>query len=160
MLINGRVVTNLLLDSGAEAIITGRPGAAAMGITSTMIERDAIVIRTAIGELVRLDQTREPVSCTLNPGTANKVTVMANVVIVKHDMPDTLIGMSVIGPAGLQPYFHKKRLKYYIDWGTPNARKAFLKCQFPIDFETAPPCTANSCPTISPSPYDLSGATE
>jgi hypothetical protein len=33
MLINGRVVTNLLLDCGAEAIITGRPGAAAMGIT-------------------------------------------------------------------------------------------------------------------------------
>jgi hypothetical protein len=138
MLINGRVVTNLLLDSGAEAIITGRPGAAAMGITSTMIERDAIVIRTAIGELVRLDQTREPVSCTLNAGTADEVTVMANVVIVKHDMPDTLIGMSAIGPAG-QPCFHKKRLKYYIDWGTPNARKAFLKCLFPINFDTAAP---------------------
>jgi hypothetical protein len=142
MLINGCVATNLLLDSGAEAIITGRPDAAAMGITSTMIEHDAIVIRTAIGELVRLDQTREPVSCTLNPGTADEVTFMANVVIVKHDMPDTLIGMSVIGPAGLQPCFHKKRLKYYIDWGTPNARKAFLKCQFPIDFETVPPGTA------------------
>jgi hypothetical protein len=109
MLINGRVMTNLLLDSRAEAIITGRPGAAAMGITLTMLERDAIVIRTAIGELVRLDQTREPVSCTLSPGTADEVTVMANVVIVKHDMPDTLIGMSVIGPAGLQPCFHKKR---------------------------------------------------
>jgi hypothetical protein len=37
MLINGRVVTNLLLDCGAEAIITGRPGAAAMGITPAMI---------------------------------------------------------------------------------------------------------------------------
>jgi hypothetical protein len=136
MLINGHVVTNLLLDSGAEAIITGEPGAAAVGITPTMIERDAIVIRTATGELVRLDQTREPVSCTLNPGTADEVTVMAHVVIVKHDLPDTLIGMSIIGPAGLQACFHKQRLKYYIDWGTPNARKAFLKCQFPIDFDT------------------------
>jgi hypothetical protein len=37
MLINGRVVNNLLLDCGAEAIITGRPGAAAMGITPAMI---------------------------------------------------------------------------------------------------------------------------
>jgi hypothetical protein len=128
MLINGRVVTNLLLDCGAEAIITGRPGAATMGITPDMIQRNAIVIRTATGELVRLDQTKKPVSCTLNPGTADEVTVMAHVVIVKHDLPDTLIGMSVIGPAGLQPCFYKQRLKYYIDRDTPNARKAFLRC--------------------------------
>jgi hypothetical protein len=139
MLINGRVLPNLVLDCGAEAIITGQQGAATMGITPTMIERDAIVIRTATGELVRLDQTREPVSCTLNPGTADEVTVMAHVVIVKHDLPDTLIGMSVIGPAGLQACFHKQRLKYYIDWGTPNARNAFLKCQFPIESDTAAP---------------------
>jgi hypothetical protein len=57
MLINGRVVTNLLLDCGADAIITGRSGAAAMRITPDMIQRNAIVIRTATGELVRLDQT-------------------------------------------------------------------------------------------------------
>jgi hypothetical protein len=55
MLINGRVVTNLLLDCGAKAIITGQPGAAAMGITPAMIQRNAIVIRTATGKLVRLD---------------------------------------------------------------------------------------------------------
>jgi hypothetical protein len=92
MMINGRVVNNLVLDCGAEAIITGQPSAAAIRITPTIIERDAFVIRTATGELVRLDQTREPVSCTLNPGTADKVTVMAHVVIVKHDLPDTLTG--------------------------------------------------------------------
>jgi hypothetical protein len=138
MLINGRVVNNLLLDCGAEAIITGRPGAAAMEITPAMIQRNAIVIRTAIGELVRLDQTKEPVSCTLNPGTADEVTVMAHVVIVKHDLPDTLIGMSVIGPAGLQPCFYKQRVKYYIDRDTQYARKAFLRCQFPIDYSKSP----------------------
>jgi hypothetical protein len=139
MMINGRVVNNLVLYCGAEVIITGQPSAAAMEIMPTMIEHDAIVIRTATGELVRLDQTREPVSCTLNPGTADEITIMAYMVIVKHDLPDALIGMSVIGPAGLQTCFHKQRLKYYIDWGTPNARKAFLKCQFPIDFDTALP---------------------
>jgi hypothetical protein len=37
MLIDGHVVNNLLLDCGAEAIITKRPGAAAMGITPAMI---------------------------------------------------------------------------------------------------------------------------
>jgi hypothetical protein len=132
------MVTNLLLDCGAKAIITGQPGAAAMGITPAMIQRNAIVIRTATGKLVRLDQTKKPVSCTLNPGTADEVTVMAHVVIVKYDLPDTLIGMSVIGPAGLQPCFYKQRLKYYIDRDTPNARKAFLRCQFPIDFGRSP----------------------
>jgi hypothetical protein len=96
------------------------------------------VIRTATGELVRLNQTKQPVSCTLNPGTTDEVPVMAHVVIVKHDLPNTLIGMSVIGPAGLQPCFYKQRLKYYIDRYTPNARKAFLRCQFPIDFGKSP----------------------
>jgi hypothetical protein len=145
MLINGRVVTNLLLDCEAEAIITGRPNAAAMGITHDIIQHNATVIRTAIGELVRLDQTKKPVSCTLNPGTADEVTVMAHVVIVKHDLPDTLIGMSVIGPAGLQACSHKQRVKYYINWGTPNARKAFFKCQFPIDFDKAAPDAVTAC---------------
>jgi hypothetical protein len=138
MLINGRVVINQLLDCGAEAIIIGRPGAAAMGFTPDMIQQNATVIRTATGELVRLDQTKRPVSCTLTPGTADEVTVMAHVVIVKHDLPNTLIGMSVIGPAGLQPCFYKQRLKYYIDRDTPNARKAFLRCPFPIDFGRSP----------------------
>jgi hypothetical protein len=96
------------------------------------------VIRTATGKLVRLDQTKQPVSCTLNPGTTDEVTVMAHVVIVKHDLPDTLIGMSVIGPAGLQPCFYKQRLKYYIERDTPNARKAFLRCQFPIGYGRSP----------------------
>jgi hypothetical protein len=53
--------------------------------------------------------------------------------------------MSIIGPVGLQICFHKQRLKYYIDWGTPNARKAFLKCQFPINFDTA---TADAVTTL------------
>jgi hypothetical protein len=69
---------------------------------------------------------------------------MAHVVIVKHDLPDTLVDMSVIGPAGLQACFHKQRLKYYIDWGTPNARKAFLKCLFPINFDTTAPDAVTS----------------
>jgi hypothetical protein len=106
---------------------------------TALAKKNARPCGLSAGELVRLDQTREPVSCTLNPGTADEVTVMAQVVIVKHDLPDTLIGMSVIGPAGLQACFHKQRLKYYIDWGTPNACKAFLKCQIPIDFDAAAP---------------------
>src|SRR3569833_1135268 len=99
MLINGRVLNNLLLDSGAEAVITGRSGAAAMGITPDMIAPNAIMIRTATGNLTeRLDRTKAPVSFELNPGTADEVTVMAHVVIVNQQAADTLIGMSIIGP--------------------------------------------------------------
>ncbi|GAQ91314.1 hypothetical protein KFL_007640010, partial [Klebsormidium nitens] len=36
LLVNGRVVPNLILDSGAEAVITGPSGAKAMGITLDM----------------------------------------------------------------------------------------------------------------------------
>jgi hypothetical protein len=109
MLINGRVVFNLLLDCGVEAVITGNKGVVAMGITPSMIRRRAIVIRTATGALTeRLDRTKEPVSFTLNPGTADEVTIMAHVVIADHELPDTLIDMSVIGPLGLDPSFRKK----------------------------------------------------
>ena len=138
MLINGRVVHNLLLDSGAEAVITGRSGAAAMGITPDMIDRNAIVIRTCTGALTeRLDQTKEPVSFVLNPDTPDELTIMAHVVIVNQNVPDTLIGMSVMGPAELTPDMRKKRAKYYVEKGQ-TARKCFLRCHFPIDYSKPP----------------------
>jgi hypothetical protein len=48
------------------------------------------------------------VSFTLNPGTADEVTIMVHVVIADHELPDTLIGMSVIGPLGLDPSFRRE----------------------------------------------------
>ncbi|GAQ93422.1 hypothetical protein KFL_015140010, partial [Klebsormidium nitens] len=118
MLINGRVVHNLLLDGGAEAAITGRSSAAAMGITPDMIDRNAIVFRTCTGALTeRLDQTKEPVSFVLNPDTPDELIIMAHVVIVNQNVPDTVIGMSVMGPAELTPDMRRKRAKYYVERG-------------------------------------------
>ena len=137
MLINGRVLNNLLLDSGAEAVITGRSGAAAMGITPDMIAPNAIMIRTATGNLTeRLDRTKEPVSFVLNPGTADEVIVMAHVVIVNQQAADTLIGMSIIGPVGLDPSFRKKRVKYYLEGDGQAPRKCYLRAKFPVDYDS------------------------
>ena len=139
LLVNGRVVPNLILDSGAEAVITGPSGAKAMGITPDMIRRRAIVIRGATGQLSdRLDRTLEPVSFELNPGTPDVVTVMAHVVIASHDLPDTLIGMSVMGPASIIPNPRKQRVKYYVDPNTDSERSAYLRCEFPIEYGRSP----------------------
>lgn len=136
MLINGRVVKNLLLGCGAEAVITGRSGATAMGITPDMICKGANVIRTATGALTeRLDQTKEPVSFTLNPGTPDEVTIMAHVVIANQNAPDTLIGMSILGPAQMTTSFRKQRVKYYIEKGN-TVRKCSLRTQLPILYGT------------------------
>ncbi|GAQ92482.1 hypothetical protein KFL_010250020 [Klebsormidium nitens] len=99
-----------------------------MGITPDMIRRRAIVIRGATGHLSdRLDRTLEPVSFELNPCTPDIVTVMAHVVIASHDLLDTLIGMSVIGPASIIPNPRKQRVKYYVDPNTDSERSAYLR---------------------------------
>ena len=135
--VNGRVVPNLILDCGAEAVITGPAGAKAMGITPEMIRRKAIVIRGATGQLSdRLDRTLEPVSFELNPGTPDALTIMAHVVIASHELPDTLIGMSVIGPAGIVPDPRKQRVQYYVD--AASERSAYLRCEFPIEYGRSP----------------------
>ena len=139
MLVNGRVLHNLLLDTGAEAVIAGRASATAMGIAPDMISRGAIKIRTCTGALTeRLDQTKQPVRFTLNPGTPEEVTVMAHVVILNADVADTLIGMSVMGPLEMVPDLRKKRVKYYLE-EEAGTRKCFLPCKFPIDYSSLLP---------------------
>ncbi|GAQ93235.1 hypothetical protein KFL_013780020, partial [Klebsormidium nitens] len=139
LLVNGRTVSNMILDSGAEAVITGPSGAKAMGITPDMIRRRAVVIRGATGQLSdRLDRTSEPVSFELNPGTPDAVTVMAHVVIATHELPDTLIGMSVMGPASIIPNPRKQRVKYYVNPDTASERSAYLRCTFPIEYGRSP----------------------
>ena len=63
--------------------------------------------------------------------------IMAHVVIVNQNVPDTLIGMSVMGPAELTPDMRKKRVKYYVE-DDQIARKCFLPCKFPIDYARSP----------------------
>jgi hypothetical protein len=59
------------------------------------------------------------------------------IVIVHGDLPDTLIGMSVMGPANIYPNPYKGTVKYYVNWWEPNARKAYLRCHMAVNLPTS-----------------------
>jgi hypothetical protein len=56
-----------------------------------------------------------------------------HVIVVNTEDADTLLGMSVLGKIGLTANPYKGRVKYYVNWKKPNARKAYLKSTFPVD---------------------------
>jgi hypothetical protein len=84
-----------------------------------------------------MDETIKPVDFVLNPGTQDETTVWAKIIIVHGDLPDTLIGMSVMGPASTYPNPYKGTVKYYVNWWEPNAHKAYLRCHMPVDLPTS-----------------------
>jgi hypothetical protein len=103
MVINGQVLHNLVLDCGADAVLVGPKTAARLQLKPDMIRKSAIQIRVASGSTVFMDETIKPVDFALNPGTGDETTVWAKIVIVHGDLLDTLIGMSVMGPASMYP---------------------------------------------------------
>jgi hypothetical protein len=137
MVINGQVLHNLVLDCGADAVLVGPKTAARLQLKPDMIRKNAIWIRVASGSTVFMDETIKPVDFVLNPGTRDETTVWAKIVIVHGDLPDTLIGMSVMGPASIYPKPYKGTVKYYVKWWEPNARKAYLQCHMPVDLPTS-----------------------
>jgi hypothetical protein len=137
MVINGQVLHNLVLDCGADTVLVGPKTAAQLHLKPDMIRKNAIRIRVASGSTVFMDETVKPVDFVLNPGTWNETTVWAKIVIVHGDLPNTLIGMSVMGPASICPNPYKGTVKYYVNWWEPNARKAYLRCQMPVDLPTS-----------------------
>jgi hypothetical protein len=136
MVINGQVLHNLVLDCGANAVLVGSKTAARLQLKPDMIRKNAIRIRVASGSTVFMDETIKPVDFVLNPGTQDETTVWAKIVIVHGDLPDTLIGMSVMGPASIYPNPYKGTVKY-VNWWEPNARKAYLQCHMPVDLPTS-----------------------
>jgi hypothetical protein len=65
-----------------------------------------------------------------NPKTPDEAKVLLHVIVVNAD---TLLVMSVLGKIGLTANPYKGRVKYYVNWKEPNARKAYLKSTFPVD---------------------------
>jgi hypothetical protein len=136
MVINGQVLHNLVLDCGADAVLVGPKTAARLQLKPDMIRENAIRIRVASGSTIFMDETIKPIDFVLNPGMRDETTVWAKIVIVHGDLPNTLIGMSVMGPASIYPNPHKGTVKYYVNWWEPNARKAYLRCHMRIDLPT------------------------
>jgi hypothetical protein len=103
MVINGQVHHNPVLDCWADAVLVGPKTSARLQLKPDTIRKNAIRIRVASGSTVFMDETIKPVDFVLNPGTRDETTVWAKIVIVHGDLPDTLIGMSLMGPASIYP---------------------------------------------------------
>jgi hypothetical protein len=135
--LSGSYHTDLVLDCEANAFLVGPKTAARLQLKPDMIRKNAIRIRVASGSTVFMDETIKPVDFVLNLGTRDETTVWAKIMIVHGDLPDTLIGMSVMGPASIYPNPYKGTVKYYVNWWEPNARKAYLQCHMPVDLPTS-----------------------
>jgi hypothetical protein len=133
-LINGKVLAVILLDYGAESVITSRAGARQMELKPSMMDLGAVALRVADGETTKaFDRTKNPVEFVFNPKTPDETKVLSHVIVVNSEDADTLLGMSVLGKIGLTTNPYKGRVKYYVNWREPNARKAYLKSTFLVD---------------------------
>jgi hypothetical protein len=86
------------------------------------------------------------VEFVFNPKTPDETKVLSHVIMVNSEDADTLLGMSgsVLGKFGLTINPYKCRVKYYVNWREPNARKAYLKSTFLVD-RPSPAFAASEC---------------
>jgi hypothetical protein len=114
-----------------------------MGITPDMLTPNAVALKIADGQLTKqLDRTTEPIRFTFNPGTPGELTVHSYVLIAPHDLPETLLGMIVIGPAGLVPDSRKQRLFYYQTDAFGRKISCSVAAKFPIEYGLSPLASA------------------
>ena len=133
--INGRILRHIIVDTGCEMVVLGRKAARNARIKPSMMRLGAVALRCANERVTKaFDRTINLVPFVFNPGTANKTTVIAHIVVTNSDTDTVLLGMSVIGRVGLAPLNpYKGTLKYYVDWDTRGSRSARLACTFPIE---------------------------
>jgi hypothetical protein len=143
-LINGKVLPVILLDYGSESVITGWRGARQMGLKPSMMDLGAVALRVANGGTKKaFHRTKQPVEFVSNPKTPDEAKVLSHVIVFNSKNADTLLGMSVLGKIGLTANPYTGRVKYYVNWKEPNARKTYLKSTFPVD-RPSPACAASS----------------
>jgi hypothetical protein len=141
--IDGRVLQNIILDTGCEMVVVGKTAARQAEIRPSMMRSGAVALRCADERVTKaFDQTIDPVSFVFNPGTENKTVVMAQVVVTNSEADTMLLEMSVIGKIGsrigkigLIPNPYKGTLKYYVDWETRGSRLAYLACVFDVELD-------------------------
>jgi hypothetical protein len=99
-----------------------------------MMDLGAVALRVANGGTTRtFDRTKHPVEFVFNPKSPDETKVSSHVIVVNTEDADTLLGMSVLGKIDLIANPYKGRVKYYVNWKEPNARKAYLTSTFPVD---------------------------
>jgi hypothetical protein len=105
-----------------------------MGLKPSRMDLGAVALRVADGRTTRaFDRTKHPVEFVFNAKTPDKTKVLSHVIVVNTEDADTLLGMSVLGKISLTANLYKGRVKYYVNWKEPDARKAYLKSTFPVD---------------------------
>jgi predicted aspartyl protease len=113
LLVNGRILQNIIVDTGCEMFVVGRAAAKQAGIRPSMMRSGAVALRCADERVTKaFNRTIEPTPFVFNPGTEYETTVMAQVVVTNSAADTMLLGMSVIGKIGLVPNPYKGTLKY------------------------------------------------
>jgi hypothetical protein len=91
-LIKGKVLLVILLDYGAESVITGRAAARQMGLKPSMMDLEAVALRVADRGTTRaFDRTKHPVEFVFNPKTPDERKVLLHVIVVNTEDADTLL---------------------------------------------------------------------
>jgi hypothetical protein len=99
-----------------------------------MMDLGAVALSVADGGTTKaFDRTKHPVEFVFNAKTPDETKVFLHVIVVNTEDADTLLGMSILGKIGLTINPYKGRVKYYVNWKEPNARKAYLRSTFPVD---------------------------
>jgi predicted aspartyl protease len=131
--VNGRILQNIIVDTGCEMVVVGRAAARQEGIIPSMMRSGAVALWCADERVTKaFDRAIDPIPFVFNSGTEDETTVMAQVVVTNIAADTMLLGMSVIGKIGLVPNPYKGTLKYYVDWKTQGSRSAHLACVFDI----------------------------
>jgi hypothetical protein len=98
-----------------------------------MMDLGAVALRVADGETTRaFDRTKHPVEFVLKPKTRDEMEVLSHAIVVTIRGCGHLAGYECL-KIGLTTNPYKGRVKYYVNWREPNARKAYLRSTFPVD---------------------------
>jgi hypothetical protein len=115
-LIHRKVLPVILLDYGAELVITGWAGARQVGLKPIMMDLGAVALRVVDGGATRaFDRTKHPVEFVFNPKTPDETKVLSHVIVVDTEDPDTLLGMNVLEKIGLTANPYKGCVKCYVN---------------------------------------------
>jgi hypothetical protein len=87
--VNGRILQNVIVDTGCEMVVVGRAAARQAGIIPSMMRSGAVALRYADERVTKaFDRTIDPIPFVFNPGTEDETTVMAHVVVTKRSRHD------------------------------------------------------------------------
>jgi predicted aspartyl protease len=100
--VNGRILQHIIVNTGCEMVVVDKTAARQARSRSSMMRSGAVAVWCADERVTKaFNRMKDPIPFVFNPGTENKTTVMAHVVVTNSDAATMLLGMSVISKIGL-----------------------------------------------------------